>query len=72
VAATDLNPIEQVFAKFKAMLRKAAIRSFDALLDRRRLTSRGFRPVNAPDTFDAPDIVRLNGIRSSRLLKRSS
>jgi transposase len=27
----DLNPIEQVFAKFKHLLRKAAARSFDAL-----------------------------------------
>jgi transposase len=29
----DLNPIEQVFAKFKAALRKAAARTFDALID---------------------------------------
>lgn len=28
----DLNPIEQVFAKLKACLRKAAARSFDALI----------------------------------------
>jgi transposase len=27
----DLNPIEQVFAKLKAILRKAAARSVDAL-----------------------------------------
>jgi transposase len=27
----DLNPIEQVFAKFKHLLRKAAARSFDAV-----------------------------------------
>ena len=27
----DLNPIEQVFAKLKALLRKAAVRSIDAL-----------------------------------------
>jgi transposase len=30
----DLNPIEQVFAKFKALLRKAAERTADALWDR--------------------------------------
>ena len=30
----DLNPIEQVFAKLKALLRKAAERSFDALCSR--------------------------------------
>ena len=29
----DLNPIEQFFAKLKAFLRKAAARTFDALLD---------------------------------------
>jgi transposase len=28
----DLNPIEQVFAKLKAALRKAAARTFDALI----------------------------------------
>ncbi len=28
----DLNPIEQVFAKLKASLRKAAARSLDALI----------------------------------------
>src|SRR5271157_2537384 len=27
----DLNPIEQVFAKFKTLLRKAAARSYDAV-----------------------------------------
>jgi transposase len=27
----DLNPIEQLFAKLKALLRKAATRSLDAL-----------------------------------------
>jgi len=29
----DLNPIEQAFAKLKALLRKAAARSFDALCE---------------------------------------
>jgi transposase len=29
----DLNPIEQVFAKLKALLRKAAARAYDALSD---------------------------------------
>ena len=29
----DLNPIEQLFAKLKALLRKAAARTFDALID---------------------------------------
>jgi transposase len=30
----DLNPIENFFAKLKALLRKAAERDFDALVDR--------------------------------------
>src|ERR1017187_10747889 len=29
----DLNPIEQVFAKFKALLRKAGARTYDAVSD---------------------------------------
>jgi transposase len=29
----DLNPIEQVFAKFKTLLRKAAARTYDAISD---------------------------------------
>jgi transposase len=29
----DLNPVEQVFAKLKHMLRKAAARTFDALIE---------------------------------------
>jgi putative transposase len=31
--SADLNPIEQVFAKLKHLLRKAAARSFDAVWD---------------------------------------
>ena len=30
----DLNPIEQVFAKLKGVLRKAQARTFDTLLER--------------------------------------
>jgi transposase len=29
----DLNPIEQVFAKFKPLLRKAEARSYEAIFD---------------------------------------
>ena len=29
----DLNPIEQVFAKFKTLLRKAEARSYEAISD---------------------------------------
>lgn len=32
--STDLNPIEQVFAKLKALLRKAKGRAVDGLCDR--------------------------------------
>ena len=57
--SSDLNPIEQVFAKLKAMLRKTAARSLEALwtavgtlLDRfssqecaRYFTNAGYRPL---------------------------
>ena len=32
-ASPDLNPIEQVFAKFKTLLRKAGARSYEAISD---------------------------------------
>ena len=34
----DLNPIEQVFAKLKALLRKAAARTVEHIVERRRPT----------------------------------
>ncbi len=42
----DLNPIEQAFAKLKALLRKAAERSVDALHNRPPA-----RPVHAPGVY---------------------
>ena len=36
----DLNPIEQVFAKFKTLLRKAEARTYDAVAERKRSHSR--------------------------------
>ena len=40
----DLNPIEQVFAKFKAMLRKAAARTVKVLWEEIATTLRSFSP----------------------------
>ncbi len=41
----DFNPIEQAFAKIKALLRRAARRSFDAILDALKHILKGFRPA---------------------------
>ncbi len=40
----DLNPIEQAFAKLKAALRKAAARTFDALIDAIAQALADFKP----------------------------
>jgi len=40
----DLNPIEQVFAKLKTLLRKARARSIDAMADSIRQSLPCFRP----------------------------
>lgn len=40
----DLNPIEQVFAKIKALLRRMAPRSFDAIADALKIILEKFRP----------------------------
>jgi transposase len=40
----DLNPIEQAFAKFKSILRKAAARSLDALIAAIALALAAFTP----------------------------
>ena len=41
----DFNPIEQVFAKLKALLRRAAPRSFDAILAALKHILERFRPA---------------------------
>ena len=41
----DLNPIEQMFAKLKALLRKAAVRSVDTLWDTIGLLLDAFSPT---------------------------
>ena len=55
----DFNPIEQAFAKLKALLRKAAARTLDALWDRhRRRPRRLHASTNAPTTSPTPDTNR--------------
>ena len=51
----DLNPIEQVFAKLKTILRKAAARSRDALWDAIAARSTPTRRTNANDTSSMQD-----------------
>ena len=46
----DFNPIEQLFAKIKALLRKAAERSVDGLWSRMQAFSTPSHPRNAPTT----------------------
>ena len=41
----DLNPIEQVFAKIKALLRRMAPRSFDAICDALKTILEKFPPA---------------------------
>lgn len=41
----DFNPIEQAFAKLKALLRRAAPRSFEAICDALKLILNRFRPA---------------------------
>ena len=41
----DLNPIEQIFAKLKALLRRAAPRSFDAIVSALKRILQRFRPA---------------------------
>lgn len=41
----DFNPIEQVFAKLKALLRRAAPRSFDAICDAIKTILGRFKPA---------------------------
>ena len=41
----DFNPIEQVFAKVKELLRKAAARSFDAICDALKTILERFSPA---------------------------
>ena len=51
----DLNPIENAFAKLKALLRKAAERTIDGLWRRIGLLLDAFTPPNAQTTSRTPD-----------------
>ena len=68
----DLNPIEQVFAKFKTLLRKAGARSYEAITPRKCL---GFKtPFEAliaslERTFKSASLKRValrSGIQAGR------
>jgi transposase len=54
----DFNPIEQLFAKLKALLRKAAERSTRASGTALQLFSTLSRPMNVPTTSATPDVLR--------------
>ena len=51
----DLNPIEQVFAKFKTLLRKAEARSYEAISDASGKILAQYPPPNAPHTSGTQD-----------------
>jgi len=53
----DLDPIEQVFAKLKALLRKAEERSVDPPADASDRSSNASLPASAPHTFKMPDML---------------
>ena len=52
----DLNPIEQVFAKLKAALRKAQARSIKAVVRRSHTPCPRSHPTNAPITLGTQDM----------------
>ena len=60
----DLNPIEQAFAKLKALLRTAARRTVDALWRAIGHALDAFSPQNAPTTSPTPAMFHLIGKRS--------
>jgi transposase len=49
----DFNPIEKAFSKLKALLRKAAERTVDALWDRIGLLLKEFSPTECANFFAA-------------------
>jgi transposase len=54
----DMNPIEQVFAKLKDLLRRAAARTVDDLCSAIGRELKAFSPQNAPTTSPTQDIPR--------------
>ena len=61
----DLNPIEQVFAKLKHLLRKAAARTVEAICAAIGELLGAFTPRNAPTTSGTQAMPNLNSSRSS-------
>jgi putative transposase len=59
----DLNPIEQVFAKLQALLRKAAERTVDATCRRIGQLLDPFSPASAPTTSPTPDTLQAETVR---------
>jgi len=49
----DLNPIEMAFSKLKALMRKAAARTFDTLIDAIGNICRLFKPAECRNFFNA-------------------
>jgi hypothetical protein len=66
----DLNPIEQAFAKLKALLRKAAKRSVESLWATIGRSCHASPHRNASTTSPTTAMVYLIGIRSSPLAAR--
>ena len=60
----DLNPIEMMFSKLKALLRKAGERSVDALWTKIGSLLDQFPPTNAPPSSGMSDMVNLMRKRS--------
>jgi transposase len=58
----DLNPIEQVFAKLKTLLRKAAERTVEATWKRTAHSSAPSRRRNAPTTSETQDMLQPDAI----------
>jgi len=55
----DLNPIEKFFAKLKALLRRAATRTVDALWDRIGTLLDRFSPQECGNYFTSCGYVRI-------------
>jgi transposase len=53
----DLNPIEKLFAKLKALLRKAAVRTTDALWNEMGRLLASFSPTECANYFAASGYV---------------
>jgi transposase len=59
----DFNPIENAFAKLKALLRKAAERTIEGLWTAIAASSTSSRPTNAPTILKQPDTMQPDRIQ---------